>query len=107
MAGERFESWGILELMGHRRLGGFVSEATIGGASMIRIDVPSTPPATQFYAPSALYCFTPTAEAIARAFATRHAPQPVQVWELPASSASTTQVPDAISDDEEGDDGEG
>ena len=36
-----FEGWAILELMGHRRLAGKLSEAIIGGASFIRIDVPT------------------------------------------------------------------
>lgn len=35
-----FEGWAILELMGHRRLGGHVSEATVAGAGFLRIDVP-------------------------------------------------------------------
>ncbi len=36
-----FETWAILELMGHRRLAGFVTEQEIGGANLLRIDVPS------------------------------------------------------------------
>lgn len=35
-----FEGWAIVELMGHRRLGAWVSEAEIGGASMLRLDIP-------------------------------------------------------------------
>ena len=34
-----FDEWAILELMGHRRLAGKVTEQEIGGANMIRIDV--------------------------------------------------------------------
>lgn len=39
--GPAFESWAILELMGHRRLAGYVREITLAGAGMLRIDVPS------------------------------------------------------------------
>lgn len=39
--GPAFESWAVLELMGHRRLAGFVREVTIAGAGLLRIDVPS------------------------------------------------------------------
>jgi len=53
-----FKEWAILELMGHRRLAGLVSEQQIGGASFIRIDIPgkdgpllSEFQATQFYSP--------------------------------------------------------
>lgn len=35
-----FEGWAILELMGHRRLGGYVSQAEMFGTAMLRIDVP-------------------------------------------------------------------
>lgn len=37
----QFESWAILELLGHRRLAGFVRETMIAGAGLLRIDVPS------------------------------------------------------------------
>ncbi|MBI4496833.1 MAG: acetyltransferase [Chloroflexi bacterium] len=83
--------------MGHRRLGGFVTEQQIGGASFLRIDVPGAdgePVATQFYAPAAVYCITPTTEAMARAVAATNRPAPVQRWELPA-------LQEAGSDDED------
>lgn len=36
-----FAGWAILELMGHRRLGGYVTEQEIAGTASLRIDVPS------------------------------------------------------------------
>lgn len=144
-AREGFEGWAFLELMGHRKLAGHVSEATIGGGSFIRIDVPggcdgsgasagwcpvhgdcrcpnredemndpacplhapeSTHPqpvqATQFYAPGAVYCITPTTEDMARRFALRTTPAPVEEWELPkrpALPAVATDDPDDDDDD--------
>ena len=83
---QEFEGWCVLELMGHRRLAGFVREATIGGGSFIRIDVPGAdgqPGATQFYAPGSVYAITPTTEDVARRFAARAQPEPIQEWELP------------------------
>jgi hypothetical protein len=97
MGGEEttFEGWAILELMGHRRLAGYVQEATIAGGAFVRIDVPrallpdevavgapAETAATQFYAPAAVYCITPTSEGTARAVAARSRPTPVQRWEL-------------------------
>ncbi|MGE5801580.1 MAG: hypothetical protein ACM358_04945 [Gemmatimonadota bacterium] len=61
-----FEGWAIVELMGHRKLAGHVSEVTIAGAAMLRLDVPSEPPVTQFYGGAAIYCITPTSEELAR-----------------------------------------
>ena len=78
--------WSILELMGHRRLGGRVQEATIAGAGVIRIDVPNEEggETTQFYAPGALFSLTPTTEAVARAVARTNQPAPVSRFELEA-----------------------
>jgi hypothetical protein len=83
---ESFEGWAILELMGHRRLAGFLREQEIAGAAFIRIDVPGEdgPAASQFYAPAAVYCITPTTEVVARQVAKLNVPEPVHRWELPA-----------------------
>ena len=67
---EAFADWAILELMGHRRMAGFVTETTLAGAGVLRIDVPAVgeePAATQYYAPSALYALTPATEEAVRA----------------------------------------
>ena len=82
------DGWAILELMGHRRLGGRVSEATIAGGAFIRIDIPHPNEAgiftaTQLYSPAAVYAITPTTEEIACAIA-RGAPEPVSRWDLRA-----------------------
>lgn len=87
---ETFEGWAILELMGHRRLGGYVRQVAMFGADMIRIDVPAPDGAmqTQLYNGSALYCLTPTTEELARAVALRNQPQPVHRYELPAPTVT-------------------
>ena len=98
-AADKFEGWAILELMGHRRLAGYVREQEIAGAGMLRIDVPGevgdglgprSTIATQFYSPAALYCLTPTTEEIARAVAKRAQPEPVQRWELPPARVAAS-----------------
>jgi hypothetical protein len=81
-----FAGWVILKLMGHRRLGGKVREATIAGAPIVRIDIPhpqelEVMASTQFYSPTAIYAITPTTEEIARAIA-MGAPEPVSRWDL-------------------------
>ena len=90
------DGWAILELMGHRRLGGRVSEATIAGGAFIRIDVPHPNEAgiftaSQFYSSSAVYAITPTTEEIACAIARTvpapagsPSPEPVSPWDLRA-----------------------
>jgi hypothetical protein len=85
-----FEEWAILELMGHRKLAGKITEATIGGSAFVRIDIPNG--ATQFYSAGAIYCITPVDEVLAVAAAGTFAPIPISRWELPETT---------ISDDEE------
>lgn len=74
----RFESWAILEIMGHRTLGGFVQEVTIAGLGMLRIDLHGREGeafATQFYPPTSVYCLSPATEAAARAVGERTRPR--------------------------------
>lgn len=90
-----FEGWAILELMGHRRLIGRLSTATIAGASFLRIDIPREDgtETTQFYSPSAVYAITPTTEDLARRAAHLNTVAPVSRFELPAP-----RVPEAVAD---------
>lgn len=84
-AEERFGAWVILELMGHRRLAGYLTEQVIAGHGFLRLDVPGpdgTTTSTQLYATSAVYCITPTTEDIARRVAKGNRPEPVTAWEL-------------------------
>lgn len=99
MSDETFREWCILELMGHRRLAGLVTEQEIAGAAFLRLDVygvhdgpdfaevDEEPPlgeaiTTQFYSPSAVYCMTPTTEEIARQMGEKAKPRPVSRYEL-------------------------
>lgn len=98
---ETFEGFAILELMGHRRLAGYVTEREIAGVGMLRIDIPVTyeqGPVTQFYSPQAVYCITPTTEEIVQAVAERSAPSPVSRYELKPPRMS--RVYEGAEDDE-------
>ena len=49
---DKFEQWGIVELMGHQRAAGRLSEESIGGANMLRVDMPEMAPSlTPSWAP--------------------------------------------------------
>ena len=61
----------MLEIMGHRRIAGRVTEETIAGAIMLRVDIPGPnagdpAKATQYYGGASLFCMTPTTEELAR-----------------------------------------
>ena len=81
---DTFSGWCVLELMGHRRLGGYVTEEQIAGTHMLRVDIhapESDRVVTQYYSPTALFSMTPTTEDVARSV-TRHAPVPVSQFEV-------------------------
>lgn len=86
-AQEKFESWGVLELFGHLRLAGKISEQTIGGVHFLRIDVPAIeglPGYTRYFTGPAIYSLTPTTEEMAHRVAHQVRARPVQVWDMPA-----------------------
>lgn len=79
---EGFDSWAVLELMGHNVLAGRVREEEIAGTKMLRIDVPETGERqayTKFFGASAVYALTPCEEAVARAVCERTWTQPIPV----------------------------
>ena len=87
MMGQQFQEWAIVELMGHRKIAGKVTEEQIGGTAFLRVDMfnqdDDDPILTQFYQPSALYCLTPTSERIARALGESFLPVPVSRFDFP------------------------
>lgn len=84
---EPAEQWSIVELFGHIRLAGRVTEVERFSVKMLRLDVPNRVGdgwlTTQFIGGAALFRVTPTTEAIARSIAAISQPEPVHPWELP------------------------
>ncbi len=90
-----FEGWAILELMGHKRLAGYVTEVEFAGSAMIRIDIPGDEEgdtASQLYNSSAMYCLTPTDETTARRVAKMSAMAPMTRWELQVSERQQAAI---------------
>src|SRR5205807_1686045 len=57
-----FEEWALVELFGHSRIVGKVTEATIAGGAFIRVDVPDkdgNTVFTRFFGPGAIYSMSP------------------------------------------------
>jgi hypothetical protein len=97
----KFEAWAIVELMGHRKIAGKVSEEIIAGAPLLRIDVPEVPAQaafTTFYGPHTIYSLTPTTEDIARRFACAMRTMPVEPYEIRQLSAP---APITVDDEED------
>lgn len=120
-----FTGWAIVELLGHKKMAGFLSEQPIAGGVMLRVDVPETspseaersraravegwsPPATVGYTKlvglGSIYGITPVTEDVARLAAREieryNEPLPVSLPALAAkSSAVEADVVENESDD--------
>lgn len=68
----------IVEIMGHRTRAGRISDATIGGATLLRIEHPTVAdetgaePLTEYYAPPAVFMIRPCSEDEAKRVAVTH-----------------------------------
>lgn len=76
--------WAVIELMGHVRMAGRVTEVERFGSKMGRIDIPDGDGfKTQFFSGASIYRETPCSEEVARAVAFHAMPTPIHSWELP------------------------
>lgn len=82
---EKFQCWAVVDLMGHSKTAGLISEQSIAGKGMIRIDIPDKSGeirVTRFYSPDAVYSLAPVDKQIAVAYAAHHDTRPVQIYDL-------------------------
>lgn len=85
MEQESKELWALVELFGHNRIAGKVTEAEIGGGALIRVDVPAVKdrdPLTKYYNVKAIYGITPVDEATARRMAESIDAAPINAYSL-------------------------
>lgn len=80
-----FSQWVVVELFGHQRIAGLLSEQTVGGCHFLRVDVPESDGQkayTKLYGQGAIYAINFVEEKIARELARKLRPQPVHEYEL-------------------------
>lgn len=96
--------WGQIELMGHQRIAGHITETTVAGKGMLRVDVPDadgTTTHTRFYSPEAVYCISPTDRQIAIGLAANIKSQPVTIYDVARlASDKTVGTPEEDPNDE-------
>ena len=106
MGEEKQEQWAIVDLFGHQRLAGLISEHELGGSSFVRLDVPEcgdTPGFTRLFGNAAIYSISFVTEDIARQVAGYVRARPVQPFEmkqLPSNPVDYTRTRSAYQDDE-------
>jgi hypothetical protein len=71
---ERLEMWAFIEIYGHKRLAGKVTQRNLGTEVMFQVDVPKGETEfshSQLYSPKAIFSMTPTNEAWCRKWAAK------------------------------------
>lgn len=96
----------IVEIMGHRTRAGAISDATLGGAAMLRIEHPSArdhtgeEPFTEYYAPQAIFAVRPCSEKEAADHADRYWYTGTQQREALPAAAMDAEIIDDDLDEE-------
>lgn len=100
-----FDEWAIIELFGHQKMAGHVTQAPIG--DMLRVDVHDTADHviyTRFINPKAIYAINPVSAEVAIAVGKQFAQPPVSRWELPQLLPAPTEKRGGEREDEWEDD---
>lgn len=118
-----FEQWAIVELFGHQRIAGKVTEQTIGGCAFVRVDVPALDPITvssygepktrpavpgftKLYGQGAIYGMTFVSEETAKAAAAGMRTEPINAYaveEILRAQGKMPALPSAVADQPEPD----
>lgn len=102
MEQESKEMWALVELFGHNRIAGKVTEAEIGGGALIRVEVPAVKdkgPQTKYYNVKAVYGITPVDEATALRMAESIDTSPVNAYSLDREIQRRKALTDGEEDD--------
>lgn len=98
-----FDEWALVELFGHSRIVGHVTEQSIGGGAFVRVDVPDKEGNTiftRFFGHGAIYSMSPISRELALQMAQQQHAEPVKQYDLPpalppAAHGPAPERPDA------------
>lgn len=105
----KFQSWAVVEVMGHSRYAGYVTEQAIGGASLIRVDVPAVkgaPAFTKLLGASSIFAITPCTEEVAKRAAEMFCNRPLTYLALPEPPGERFTATDFEDEEDEEDEQE-
>ncbi len=98
MSSDKFDQWWVVEVIGHKKFAGRVTEGPFG---LVQVDVPEVtlasgqnlPAFSKLFGAASIYCLTPCTEETARAFARDFRTQAFHSYELPALAAPKIFAP--------------
>ena len=79
----KFDCWAVVELFGHQRIAGRVTEQVIAGQGFIRVDVPAIGNIvafTRLFGPGAIYSIIPTTEEMVLAHVSANVGEPIHIY---------------------------
>lgn len=83
----KFAHWCVLEIMGHQRFAGYLTEITIAGTPMLQLTVPEyrdQPEFTRIFGGGSVYSISPCTEELARGMIPRLRQTPISIFDLPS-----------------------
>ena len=95
MQENKLDLFAVIELFGHTRMSGKVTEQSIGPATFIRVDVKETstqPSFTRLLNPSAIYAINPVTEQVANEMAEMLQKKPIESWDINQMQAKLLQL---------------
>jgi hypothetical protein len=109
LADEKFDQWAIVDVMGHQRYVGRVTEQVIAGCGFIRVDVPNEDGSiafTKLIGTASIYAISPVQQDVALQMNRGRRPTPIEAYALPQPKAqpAMTRDPDEYYDDGHDDD---
>lgn len=100
-ADEKFDQWAIVDVMGHQRYIGRVTEQVIAGCGFIRVDVPNEDGSiafTKLVGTASIYAISPVQQEVALQMNRGRRPTPIEAYALPEP---TTRQPTMTRDPDE------
>jgi hypothetical protein len=96
----KLDVWAVVELFGHQRIAGHITEVSIAGGAFLRVDVPAQggckerdrygfgptaaiPEYTRYFGAGAIYAMTPCTEQVARRAAAEFRSTPPIPFDVP------------------------
>lgn len=115
MEDQQSTMWAIVEVMGHHKFAGKVSEQVFAGQGFVRVDVPAlperrdryytrreTPAFTKLIGAGSIYAITPCTEDVACKAADQFRSDPVECLDLTPAAKAIAAAEDTEEDDDRG-----